>query len=236
MSKLGIYVASYNNPVFLRHCLLQILHQSRRPDVLAIHQNADAESYSWAVKDVLTSLEYGRTEVVYLHMSHSMAMPTFFIWPLQALLDLGCDLFIKADHDDIFYDSHLAEQEKLMFNPQLQQPEWDFAMNANSGLLVLMNKGGYKYSPSVDFGIWNPTGAHPNSIIFNRSVAQEFVREMGIPRNAPHGLNDDVVLATYVLPKFKGIKVHRQPSSCFVAHGRNVSVSQWSDVPPQEVL
>jgi hypothetical protein len=123
----------------------------------------------------------------------------------------------------------------MIFNPQLQQPEHDFAMNANSELLVLMNKGGYKYNSSLDFGIWNPTGSHPNNIIFNRAVAKEFVREMAIPRNAPHGLNDDVILATFVLPKFKGIKVHRTPTACFVAHGRNVSVAQWSDVPPIEV-
>jgi hypothetical protein len=123
----------------------------------------------------------------------------------------------------------------MIFNPQLQQPEHDFAMNANSELLVLMNKGGYKYNPSLDFGIWNPTGSHPNNIIFNRAVAKEFVREMAIIRNAPHGLNDDVILAQFVLPKFKGIKVHRAPTSCYVAHNKTASTSHWADVPPPEV-
>jgi hypothetical protein len=236
MPKLGVYLATYQNPVFLRHCLLQILHQSRRPNVLAVHENANEKSYKGMVQDVIYSLEHEGVEIIYHHTPHAMPMPTFFIQPLQALLDAGCDLFNKVDQDDLLYVDHLYEQEKLMFNPQLQQPEWDFAMNANSELLVLLNKGGYKHSPSVDFGTWNPTGAHPNSIVFGRAVAQEFVREMAIPRNAPFGYNDDVILANFVLPKFKGVKVHRQPTSCFVAHGRNVSVAQWSDFPPSEVL
>jgi hypothetical protein len=230
-NRLGVYVASYNNPVFLRHCLLQFLYQSRLPDVLVIHENASEKSYKWAVDDIIPGLMRAGVHVLYIHTPHSMPMPTFFIPPLQALLDLGCDLFIKADVDDIFYEQHLAIQEAMIFNPQLQQPEHDFAMNANSELLVLMNKGGYKHSASVDFGTWNPTGAHPNNIIFNRSIAKEFVREMAIPR----GYNDDVILATYVLPKFKGVKVHRAPTSCYVAHNKTASTSHWADVPPPEV-
>jgi hypothetical protein len=234
-NKLGVYVCSYNNPVFLRHCLLQILHQSRLPDVVAVHENVNEHSYRWAVQDVIVSMRAKGVNVLYHRTPHAMPMPTFFIQPLQTLIDADCALYAKCDVDDLFFHDHFEKQEALIFNPQLQQPENDFAMNANSELLVLLNKGGYKHSPSVDFGTWNPTGAHPNSIVFNRAVAQEFVREMGIPRNAPHGYNDDVILANYVLPKFKGIKVHRQPTSCFVAHGRNVSVAQWSDFPPSEV-
>jgi hypothetical protein len=54
--------------------------------------------------------------------------------------------------------------------------------------------------------------------------------------DAHRGLNDDAVLAAYVLPKFKGLTVSAEPTSCFVAHGKNVSVAKWSDVPPDEVL
>jgi hypothetical protein len=110
MTKLGVYVCSYNQPVFLRHCLLQILHQSRRPDVLAIHENVNAKSYKHMVKDVLDSLEAEGVQVLYHHTPHSLPMPTFFCQPLQALLDAGCDLINKVDVDDLIYEHHFATQ------------------------------------------------------------------------------------------------------------------------------
>jgi hypothetical protein len=232
MSKLGVYLATYGNPVMLRHCLLQILHQSRLPNVVAVHENAGAESYLPLVCDVVGSLIREGVKVVYHHTPHAMSMPTFFIKPLQTLIDEGCDLFNKLDHDDIYGWDHLAAQEELIFNPQLQQPDFDYAINRNAGLLVLLNRGGYKHKSSVNFGIWNPTGAHPNNIIFSRALAKEFVAQLSFPT----GLNDDVILAQYVLPRFKGLTVSAEPTSCFVSHGRNVSTAQWSDVPPDEAL
>ena len=235
--KLGVYVASYNQPVFLRTCLLQILHQSRLPDVVSIHENVNERSYRWAVQDVIETLERegNDVKVIYRHTPHSLPMPAFFIQPLQALLDEGCDLICKADVDDLLYVSHFEQLEEMIFNPQLQEPDFDYAMNANSELLVLLNKGGYKYNPLVDFGTWNPTGAHPNNIVFNKAVAKEFVAQMGFNRNPPNGYNDDVILANYVLPKFKGRKVHAQPTGCYVAHNKTASTSIWADVPPPEV-
>lgn len=227
-----MYVATYSNPVFLRHCLLQILHQSRRPNVLAVHENGNEKSYKHIVQDVLDSLEVKGVEVLYHHTPHSLPMPTFFCQPLQALIDTGCDYINKVDQDDILYEHHFAVQEELMFNPQLIQSDFDYAMNCNSELLVLMHDGAYRYSPKVDFGTWNPTGAHPDAIIFNRKVAQDFVGVM-----SKHvGVNDDKLLAEHVLPKYKGLRVKVNPSMCFVAHGKNVSVSHWSEMPPQEVL
>jgi hypothetical protein len=211
----------------LRHCLLQILHQSRRPDVIAVHENAGRKSHRSMVEDVFTSLRIEGVDVIYQYTPDKLPMPEFFCWPLDVLLGLGCDYINKVDHDDLLYHNHFESQLSL-----IESTNNDYAMNANAGLLVLSNKGGYRHNPSVDFGTWNPTGAHPNNIIFNRAVAKEFVAQMF----AHHGLNDDAVLAAYVLPKFKGVKFHTEPTSCFVAHGKNVSVAGWSDVPPQEVL
>jgi hypothetical protein len=232
MSKLGVYLATYGNPVMLRHCLLQILCQSRLPDVVSIHENAGAESYQHLVQDVLDRLSFKGVHVIYRYTPQSLPMPTFFIRPLQELIDADCALYCKVDHDDLLFEHHFAAQEELIFNPQLQEPDFDYAMNANSELLVLLNQGGYKHSKSVDFGIWNPIGAHPNSLIFNKAVAKDFVAQLSFPT----GLNDDAVFAKYVMPKFKGLKVKAKPTSCFVAHGRNVSVANWSEVPPSEAM
>jgi hypothetical protein len=225
VSKLGVYVCSYNQPVFLRHCLLQILLQSRHPDVLSIHENGDHRSYRGMVEDVLDLLEARGVEVVYKHTPASMVMPTFFAPALQALIDEDCDLYQKVDVDDIIYWNHLERQMLLM-----RSGEYDIAMNTRAELLVLPTVGHYRHNHDVDFGIWNPTGAHPNNIIFNRAVADAFVTEL----KKPSGENDDAVFAAKVMPKFHVRRKAMDATSCFVAHGKNVSVAGWATNPPPE--
>jgi hypothetical protein len=225
MSKLGVYIASHNQPVFLRHSLLQVLNQTRLPDVLAVHENVHPKSYRWVVEDVIDALGVAGVKVIYQHTPDAMPMPTFFRPPLQALLDEGCDYFNKVDPDDIIYAKHFETQLGL-----IDGSGHDYAMNANSQLVVLLNAGGYKYSPKVDFGTWNPTGAHPDAIIFNRKVAESFVAAMDVYREP-----DDVVLAKYVFPSFKGSKRYEDPTMCYAAHGKTISTLCWSNTPPPEV-
>jgi hypothetical protein len=226
--KLGVYVASYNNPVFLRQCLLQIAAQTRLPDVLAIHENVHTTSYRWVVEDVITKLQANGVEVALYHSPYPLLMPTFFCRPLKALIKAGCEIFNKIDVDDIIYAHHLAVQESLFV---AHQPA-DYVVNTQSELLVLLNKGGYKYSPKVDFGMWNPTGAHPNAIIFNRAVAEAFVEAMFTHAGEEA---DDAILAKHVFPQFNGKRALYPPTMCYVAHSRTWSTWQWADDPPPEV-
>jgi hypothetical protein len=227
MPKLGVYVASYNQPVFLRHCLLQIAAQTRLPDVLSVHENANPRSYLNMVEDVLQILHDKGVTIRYKHSAYPYSMPLYFCWPIEKLIEEGAGLIQKIDVDDIIYTTHLQMQETL---GEALSEDQHYALNPNSGLLVIPHNGSYRHNPSVDFSIWNPTGAHPNNIIFTHVLAKEFVVELG-----KHSLmNDDAVLAEFVMPNFKGLTVPGKPTSCFVAHGRNVSVAHWATTPPPE--
>ena len=224
---LGVYVASYNQPVFLRHCLLQIAAQTRLPDVLAIYENATKTSSYWAIHDVVENLTDNGVIIDYRHSSERHIMPTFFCLPLQILIDRGCDLFQKLDVDDIYYKWHLGYLESLADT----HPSFDAMVNRNSGLLVIPNSGDYKAKDSIEWGMYNPIGGHPNNLIFRKNVAEVFVKAM-----AEHtGYNDDVVFDRYVRPHFRYGILSDIPTSCYVAHNKTVSTSNWCDNPPAEV-
>jgi hypothetical protein len=230
--KLGVYVASYNQPVFLRHSLLQIAQQTRLPDVLAIHENANRKSYRPLVEDVLETIRSKGVKVLYQHTGHQMDMPTFFCLPLANLVDEGCDLYQKLDVDDIYYAHHLDNQVELIWDKEYGYHPYDYVINSNAELLVLPTSGPYLHNPKVNFGIWNPTGGHPNNIIFKKAVAEAFIKAM----YAHKPLNDDTIFAAHVMPKFLGNTISRDATMCFVAHGKNVSVPHWSVTPPSQVL
>lgn len=225
--KLGVYVASYQQPVFLRHCLLQLLNQKRLPDVISIHENANSRSYLWAVEDIIGELVNKGVDVIHKHSPNRFDAPLYFCPALQGLIDADCDLYNKVDVDDIIYRDHLSTLVSLIGSGNSQL---DYAMNVSSSVLALLETGGYKYARQVNFGSINPTGAHPNSIIFNRAVAEAFSLMM----HTFSGKNDDTILAEKVLPNFKGNRVFAKPTMCYVAHGKNVSTAHWSTNPPAE--
>lgn len=60
--KIGVMTPTYNRPDLIRSLVLQMQNQSTKPDILVIHHNGIAESYQWAICDIISNIE-----IVWLH-------------------------------------------------------------------------------------------------------------------------------------------------------------------------
>jgi hypothetical protein len=200
--------------------------------VIVVHENGHWRPCEWAVLDVYHTLRERGVDVRTTHNVLSEMAPDYYRKPLETLYyEEGCELFLKADTDDIFYSCHISRMRDLMLDKHDKRNEYDYALNTDSEVVVLANKGEYLYNPRVDFGIWNPTGANTNAIIFNRAVAAHYIAML----RASPGIPDDVTIAQKVLPHFKGLRVSDHPTLCYVSHGKNISTPRWADHPPPEV-
>jgi hypothetical protein len=227
--KFGVYLPTHNNPVYLRHCLLQVLNQDVLPDYLAIFENGHSRSYEWAIGDVLESLKQAGVTCMHGHTGLKVMQPEFCRIPLERLFnEAGCDLFAMLASDDIIYSGHFAS---MVASIQEFGDRVRWTGNLSSQLLVLPREGNYKYNPRVNFAKWNPTGAQPNTIIFDRAVAWDYLGELNRSSNQP----DDVVLSR-VLARFPGKILDNKPQVCYVCHGKNTSTAHWADNPPPEVV
>src|SRR3569833_2822642 len=84
--KVGAMVPTYRRPDLARSCVLQLLAQSRKPDVICVHQNGNEESYEWAVRD----LDAGTTRIVWLHTPAQLPQHEWYAVPLENLLEKDC--------------------------------------------------------------------------------------------------------------------------------------------------
>ena len=97
-------VPTYNRPDLARACVLQLVSQSRRPDLICIHQNGNPQSYHWAVADIRTP-----TRLVWIHTPATIEQHQWYAVPLRHLLEQACTHFFWADHDDLYLYDHVAQ-------------------------------------------------------------------------------------------------------------------------------
>lgn len=225
--KIGVYLASHNNPLFLRMALLQLEAQTIKPDVLAIHENGHPnQTVDLINMDVLKRLRK-TTQVLYDHTDAGLSHPYFHYLPLKRLVDSGrCDQYTKWDHDDIFQDTHL---ETLALD--LSTFDWIGQRKAD---VLILNAKQYVYKRGVDFGLFNPLGGPSDSFMFTNEVAECYLKDM-LDR-AGKNEADDWILHKYTLPKFpRGRLMDCRPTVCYVSHGKNDSTSHWVIKPPDEL-
>lgn len=229
--KLGVYIASHNNPMFLRHALLQLEAQSVLPATVAIHENGHPESsYHNVIADVLIRLHNKDVQIMHDHTPAGLSHPYFHYLPLKRLLEYGdCNYFTKFDHDDIFYENHL---ETLKNAVHTQRPNLQWVGQRRADVLVLNSKQ-YLYRYNREF-VWNPLGGPSDSFMFNHAVADEYLNNM--MDRAGTGEADDWILHKYTLPKFpNGRMLEGKATMCYVSHGRNDSTAHWVVKPPDEL-
>ncbi len=215
--KLGVYIASHKNAIFLRLCLLQLAAQTRRPDVVAVCENGHPFKFRPLVEDVLQGLESRGTLIRYLHSGASMVSPHFHMAALGMLLQEGCDLYTKFDHDDFFYTHHLAVLEEKVRG-------YDAAIGRFCEMLIQPLKGYGFIKPLFDFGVMNPTGGMSDACMFNRAFAEQYMADMKrMVEQRPDGIEDDYVMGKVTMPKFKVNAFRGAPTTCYVTHGANSS-------------
>lgn len=233
--KLGVYIATHNQPYFLRSCLLQLERQDRQPSVIAIHENGHTNPYlNWSCDDILPRLSH-RSEILFAHSPVKLPAPFFHYLPLKQLVDAGCTRFVKFDHDDIFKEDHLSNLEYVFWKLSKEGQDSDFHWvgNLRSGVTILRTDD-CEFYDWVDFGQFNPIGGMSDAFMFDRAVAEQYLQDMRDV--AGSGLADDWILHKYTLPKFRGELFDGKPTSVYVSHGRNTSTAHWMKQTPAELL
>jgi hypothetical protein len=221
--KVGAYIATYNNPYFLRATVLQVMVQTRKPEVLVVHQNNDKESYLWAIEDLLPLChELG----IFLYYNYNPSCPLIQNYdgiPIQYLLDNECDYIFKLDHDDIYRSNHFS----LMIGG-LEQGH-DLVANRKAGIIFLKKKG-YEYNPQIDFAEFNPMDIMASSMAFTRAFGTAYMSAVKDQGDTPCVV--DNLMRDKVLPHFDGKVGHfnsDNPSTIYLCYGGNISTSHWID-------
>lgn len=243
--RLGLYVASHNNPLFLRNTLLQLEAQTLLPNVVSIHENCHAEASigKRMCQEVVRRLQNQGVKFIDAHSPDNLGHPFNHYLPLKRLVeDHACDYYTKWDHDDIFYQDHLRDlMDSLLMNiitgaDQTIRDQWmvDWRGMRNADVLIL-NAQAYVFKPAVDFSLFNPIGGMSDCFIFSHAVAQQYLKDM-IER-AGRNEAEDWILHKYTLPKFPygGVHRDRQATACYVSHGRNDSTAHWVRQTPEEL-
>lgn len=210
MSKLGIYIATYENPLYLRCLFLQILSQSFQPNYVAVHQNGPSKSYKWVIDDLLDDWA---PQTIYRHTQQNLPHPVFQAQPLRDLLEkTDATLFVKLDQDDIFMTGHLSN---LVDNIG----DYDCAVNQYADVVEMYPKMPVQRVRNIDW-TWNPTGGASDGLIFTRKFAEK-LDEVNFDK-ANLNTADDVLIGRVM--SISNVNKYKSPSTmAYVSHGDNTS-------------
>lgn len=212
--KVGVIIPTCNRPDFLRKAVLQWIVQTRKPDMLAIHQNGDGESYEWVIEDLKPLIP-----IKYIHVPAKLPQHFWYYIPLQYLFSQDFDVYLWGDHDDIYYTNHVATVLDDL-------KEHDFTISDTCGLLCVGKKGFRRYE-TLTQGEWRPNalGAISSSMAFNKRFAEMFLRDMLVDRT--WAFTDNLV-SKVTAPKAK-VNITRNMTTTYVAHAGTVSTFNWTE-------
>jgi hypothetical protein len=210
---LGVYIPTYKSPVRLRAVVTQMLLQSRKPDVIAVHQNGEERDYRWCIADMHAlgvPIHYTFTPGIRSKASEP------FLPPLESLVSLGCTKFAKIDDDDLFYTNHLQKLEDGL-------EDADIVLRRYCDVLELDKTTGMCLAKNADWSTINPTGSMSDASMFTLRFATMFItalKSTGFSKFA----DDEIMRLTM---DRAGVKVNRMQdtdSSCvYVSHTNNMS-------------
>ena len=209
--KIGVMTPTFNRPDCIRALVLQMQNQSRKPDLLVIHHNGNAQSYQWAIADITTDIE-----IVWLHTPEVLSQSQWYSVPLQRLIEAGCSHFFWCDHDDFYYRDHLQNAVAA-----LDAGNFDHVVNHYCDL-VLLKKSQVQFIPNNPV-TYNPTGGMASSMCFSRPFAEELLRDLTNTHGNP---NADGVVAGITMPKFS-CHATEYVSTAYIAHAGTVSTPHW---------
>lgn len=193
--------------------MLQLAQQTVLPQVIAIHQNNSEHPYSWAAKDVIKRLMAQGVKFEAKFTKGPIHHPDYHIWPLSKLIDHDCDVYMKLDHDDFFYDFHIERLTSFL------KDDYEMVINKTAHYLTLPFMQDFRFQAEVDFGRINPLGGMSDACCFTKKFAEEYLRDL---QSANAGAADDVVMIK-TRKKFKTLQIDIEPTACWVSHWTNDS-------------
>lgn len=221
MLRLGVYVAAGPNPIFLRLLLLQIARQTKRPDCIAIYENGNkTAALEWACKDVLKELRSKGTQIHHKHDPEPANRVKRYKEALNMLYmaQPGVEIILKMDLDDFYEDDYIYNTADMLGRN-------DFAVNLNSGLvLVRQYHGDFKHKSTAVMK-HSPIGAAPTHVSFNRIFAEKYLGYL-----SGSELRDDIADDELMAECSQGLtvaKVDGPTDYMYVSHGHNESSAGW---------
>lgn len=208
--RVGVFVPTFNRPDLARACVLQLLHQSRPPDLICIHQNGSAESYEWVVRDL------GFEGLIWLHSAERLRQHEWYLRPLRRLLDEGCTHLFWADHDDLYLSEHIASGLREL-------RDHDYSVSCRCGQLYL-RRDAYRFVPEVDFRVHAP-GGMSSSMCFTRAFGEQLARDLEADRLETYS---DNVVAKQTMPRFSSLVSERR-TTVYVSHEGSLTSASWLD-------
>jgi hypothetical protein len=209
--KVGVMIPTYRRPDLARRAVLQWIVQTRKPDLLCVHQNGNEESYEWAVEDLKPLIN-----IKWIHSPNNTPQHYWYLIPLSYLLREGCDAFFWGDHDDIYFTNHV---ETSLNNLQGS----DITLNDTCGVLYVDDKD-YRYQTPAPFKAHAP-GGMSSSMAFNKDFALRL--QYDLMADTEYYYSDNVV-AFKTMP---GLEVKRASNvtTLYVCHKGTHSSSHWTE-------
>jgi hypothetical protein len=207
--KVGVMIPTYKRPDLLRQAVLQWIVQTIKPDVLCINQNGSEESYEWVVEDLKPLIN-----IRWIHIQGSLKQHLWYAIPLVKLLEEGCDVFLWADHDDIYHRDHVEKKLNAL-------KEHDITLSDVCGVLFVKSKN-YKYHSPAKFTS-HAMGGMTSTTAFNRNFAHALA--LDLISDQKHYYSDHV-LAFTTTPRFKK-NVTQDVTTTYVSHEGSHSSSHW---------
>lgn len=208
-ARVGVMVPTFNRPDLARACVLQLMTQSRAPDLICVHQNGHPECYDWAIADLR-----GASRVVWLHTPQKIPQHLWYAIPLRYLLAEQCTHFFWADHDDVYLREHVARGLDDL-------ARHDFSVSPRCGLLFT-KASDFRYANEVEFTSHAP-GGMSSTMCFNRRFAQELLNDITEDRSNHY---TDNVVAKVTMPKFR-CHVSDRRTAIYHAHEGSVTSHPW---------
>jgi len=209
-SKVGVMIPTYKRPDLLRQAVLQWAVQTVKPDVLCIHQNGEGDSYEWVIEDLKSLIN-----IKFIHVPSQTKQHMWYALPLSHLLAEQCDVYLWADHDDIYYRNHV--ETKIA-----QLEGHDLTVSEVCGVLFLDHKE-YKYAEPTTFHNHAP-GGMSSSMAFNRKFAESLL--MDLLSDTTHYYSDNV-LAFVTMPKHNN-HITKDQTTVYVSHKGSHSSHHWA--------
>jgi len=209
--KVGVMIPTYKRPDLLRQAVLQWIVQTVKPDLLCIHQNGSAESYEWAIEDLKPLIN-----IKFIHVSSQTKQHMWYALPLNHLLAERCDVFLWADHDDIYYRDHVEKKIAALDGH-------DITLSDTCGVLFV-KPSDYHYKRPEKFTQHAP-GGMSSSMAFNRKFAESLMMDL---LNDTQFYYSDNVLAFTTMPKHSTNMTQDVTTVC-VSHKGSHSLPHWPD-------
>lgn len=209
--KVGVIIPTYQRPDLLRRAVLQWIVQTRKPDLLCIHQNNSEESYEWVIEDLKPLIN-----IYWIHKPTPTPQHQWYSIPLAFLLKEDCDVFFWGDHDDIYFVNHVENSIKNLSG-------FDISVNSSCGVLYVSDHK-YKYQKPEKFAAHAP-GGMSSSIAFNRDFALKLLFDL--ITDEKYYYSDNVV--AYKTMPISRVNVSDDVTTIYVCHRGTHSSFSWID-------